>query len=81
MTITLSTSNTKVRKLVPADEDFCILSGYAYYPRASIAINKSCPKDVLQIVQLAISKGWISTEAYVKDSEYMWEKLTDDNAS
>lgn len=75
MNITLATNNTQVRKLTAKDEDFCIVSGYAYYPRATIAINKSCPKDVLQTVQLAISKGWISAEAWIKDSEYMWEKL------
>jgi hypothetical protein len=80
LSITLSTNNSHVRRLTPADEDFCIISGYAYYPRAVIEIDKSCPADVQKIVQLAISKGWISAEAWIKDSEYMWEKLND-NAS
>ena len=77
MSITLATNNTRVRKLTAKDEDFCIVSGYAYYPRAVINIESSCPTDVQKIVQLAVSKGWLSAEAWVKDSEYMWEKLND----
>ena len=76
----ITTGYSQVRKVTPTDHDFCIISGHAYYPRAAITIEKSCPKDVEQIVQLAISKGWISTEAWMKDSEYIWEKLSD-NAS
>lgn len=80
MSITLSTNNTQVRKLTVKDEDFCIVSGYAYYPRATINIESACPADVQKIIQLAISKNWITCEAWIKDSEYMWEKLND-NAS
>ena len=78
--MTLRYGNPQLRRLTPQDEDFCIVSGFAYYPRAAIAIESSCPADVQKIVQLAISKNWISAEAWIKDSEYMWEKLND-NAS
>jgi hypothetical protein len=77
LTITLDTNNTQVRKLTPKDEDFCIISGYAYYPRAVIAVNDNCPREYRSMIMTAMSKGWISAEAWVKDSEYMWEKLTD----
>ena len=78
--MTLRYDNPQLRRLTPKDEDFCIISGFAYYPRAAITIEKTCPKDVEQIVQMAMSKGWITAEAWIKDSEYMWEKLSD-NAS
>ena len=77
MSITLSTNNTQVRKLTPKDEDFCINSGYTYYPRATIAISNDCPERYRSMIVTAISRGWLSSEAWVKDSEYMWEKLTD----
>lgn len=75
MNITLDTNNTQVRKLTPKDEDFCIISGYAYYPRAVIAVNDNCPREYRSMIMTAMSNGWISAEAWVKDSEYMWEKL------
>jgi len=73
--LNLRYDNPQLRRLTAKDEDFCIVSGFAYYPRAAITIESSCPADVQKIVQLAISKGWISTEAWIKDSEYMWEQL------
>ena len=78
--MTLRSVPNNIRKLTTKDKDFCIISNYAYYPRAVIEINKSCPNDVKQMLGLAISKGWVVAAAYVKDSEYMWEKLND-NAS
>jgi hypothetical protein len=80
MTITLSTSNTRVRKLTTKDEDFCIVSGYAYYPRAMITISEDCPQQFRSMITTAMSRGWITADAWIKDSEYMWEKLND-NAS
>ena len=77
MNITLDTNRTQVRKLTPKDEDFCIISGYAYYPRAVIAVNDNCPREYRSMIMTAMSKGWITAESWVKDSEYMWEKLTD----
>lgn len=78
--MTLRSVPNNIRKLTAKDEDFCIITGYAYYPRAVIEINQSCPQDFKSIILTAISKGWVSAEAYVRDSEYMWEKLND-NAS
>ena len=77
MSITLSTNNTQVRKLTAKDEDFCIVSGYAYYPRAVIAISDNCPDNYRSMIVTAMSRGWIKPEAWIKDSEYMWEKLND----
>lgn len=77
MSITLATNNTQVRKLTAKDEDFCIVSGYAYYPRAMIAIGDDCPQEFRSMIVTAMSKGWLSAEAWVKDSEYIWEKLND----
>ena len=78
--MTLRSVPNNIRKITAKDDDFCIISGYAYYPRAVIEISQNCPQDFKSIILTAISKGWVSAEAYVRDSEYMWEKLSD-NAS
>ena len=74
--MSITYNNPGVRKLTPMDDDFCIVSGHAYYPRAVITFGQGCPDEVKKIVQLAITKNWISTEAWMSDKEYMWEKLS-----
>ncbi len=80
MSINISRSTTQVRKITTKDDDFCIISGYAYWPRAGIEVTGKCPADYRAMIKLAISKGWIEPVAHVRESEYMWEKLND-NAS
>lgn len=80
MSINISRSTTQVRKITSADDDFLIISGYAYYPRAGIEVTSKCPADYRAMIKLAISKGWVEPVAHVRESEYMWEKLND-NAS
>ncbi|CAB4137578.1 hypothetical protein UFOVP328_39 [uncultured Caudovirales phage] len=80
MSINISSSNSTVRRITPEDDDFCIISGYAYYPRAGVEITSKCPADYRATIKLAITKGWVEPVAHVKESEYMWEKLND-NAS
>ena len=73
-------NNPQIRRLTPKDEEFCIISGFAYYPRANMVISDDCPQEFRSMITTAISRGWLTTEAWMKDSEYMWEKLSD-NAS
>ena len=75
MTITYTASG--LRKLTPMDEDFLLISNHAYYPRAMMTISDDCPQEFRSMIVTAMSKGWLSAEAWVKDSEYMWEKLND----
>ena len=75
MSISTSANNIPLVKLTAADADFLIISGHAYYPRAVMAISDDCPQEFKSIIVTAISKGWITAEAWVKESEYMWEKL------
>ena len=65
-----------MRKLTAKDADFCLISGHAYYPRAMITISDDCPKEFRSMMITAMSKGWVVAEAWVKESDYMWEKLT-----
>jgi hypothetical protein len=43
--------------------------------RAAIEISVNCPREYRAIIQKCIDTGWIQPVAYVKDNEYMWEKL------
>jgi hypothetical protein len=80
MSINISRRNSVIRRITPNDPDFCIISGYAYYPRAGVEVTSKCPADYRDMINLAISKGWVEPVAHIQESEYMWEKLSD-NAS
>lgn len=77
MSISTSANNIPMRKLTIKDKDFLLISGHAYYPRATINISDNCPEQFRSMIVTAISRGWVSAEAWVKESDYMWEKLTD----
>ena len=45
------------------------------FPRAAISVSNDCPDDVRLKMQMWIGNGWITPVAYVRESEYIWEKL------
>lgn len=72
------TAPAKIFKtLQPGDPDFQMSNGIALVPRAAIEISNDCPYNHLQILQTCIDRGWIKPIAYMRDSEYVWEKLGD----
>jgi hypothetical protein len=44
-------------------------------PRAGFEINESCPTNYRKVLAECINYGWLKPVAYVKESEYIWEKL------
>ena len=46
-------------------------------PRAGLEISGECPSEYKKIIQLCHHNGWLKPIAYIKESEYMWEKLND----
>ena len=76
MTYKLLPPNKQVRRIRPGDPDFIITDDWAQYPRASIEITKSCPKEYIELIHEAHRKGWIKLSAVMYNHEYMWEKLS-----
>ena len=57
------------------DSNFYIDNGIAIAPRAGIEISNDCPRQYKSMITEAIKNGWLKPVAYMKESEFMWEKL------
>jgi hypothetical protein len=75
MNVTETKLSPKVLEIKQGDKGFKFISGYVEYPRAAILVTDECPARVRLDLQQYVSNGWITPVAYVKEDEYMWEKL------
>lgn len=60
------------------DPEFVIHSndGVTISQRAAISINENCPQDVARQLLVALQEKWIEPVSYMKDSEYLIAKLS-----
>lgn len=65
----------KLKMITQDDPDFLIVDGMVLTPRAGFEINRDCPSEYRKILATCLDKGWIRPIAYIKESEYVWEKL------
>lgn len=66
-----------VIEIEPRDKGFKFMVSMVEYPRAAISISNECPPDVRTQLQMYVGNGWIKPVAYVRESEYVWEKLSE----
>jgi hypothetical protein len=72
------TENThRVKRIQKSDDDFTFVHGHAVYSRASIEISAMCPSHMRMMIERAICDGYLKPVAYMKDTEYLWEKLAE----
>ncbi len=57
------------------DPDFHIHNGFVMAPRAGFEISNDCTRQYKLMIIEATKNGWLQPVAYMKESEYMWEKL------
>ena len=72
-----TTPDSSIRTIHKDDPDFHITNGIYMAPRAGLEISGECPSEYKKIIQLCHHNGWLKPIAYIKESEYMWEKLND----
>lgn len=72
-----TTPEKKIKKMYNSDPDFIIDDGIIMAPRAGFEITSTCPYNYKEIIQEAINQGWLKPVAYMKETEYTWEKLGD----
>jgi len=66
----------KIIKTIRKDDpDFYIDNGIAIAPRAGFEISNDCPRQYKSMIMESYKNGWLQPIAYIKESEYMWEKL------
>jgi hypothetical protein len=66
-----------IRTIRKDDPDFHITNGITMAPRAGFEISGECPNEYKKIIQQCYHNGWLKPIAYIKESDYMWEKLND----
>ena len=70
------TSPEKTIKTIRKDDpDFHIDNGIFMSPRAGFEISNDCPRHYKSMITEAVKNGWLKPVAYMKESEYTWEKL------
>ena len=75
MTFTLP---DKIIKTIRQDDpDFYIDNGFVRSPRAGFEISNDCPRQYKLMIMEATKNGWLQPIAYMKESEFVWEKLGD----
>lgn len=70
-----TTTTDTIKTIRPNDSDFHIDNGLVMAPRAGFEISNKCPSQYKLMIMEAIKNGWLNPVAYMKDSEYIWEKL------
>ena len=67
--------NTTIKTIRKDDSDFMIDNGIVMAPRAGFEISNDCPRQYKLMIMEAIKNGWLQPIAYMKESEFVWEKL------
>jgi len=73
--MTFTTSDKTIKTIRQDDPDFHIHNGILMAPRAGFDISSKCPYSYKEIIRESIRHGWLQPVAYMKESEYTWEKL------
>ena len=76
MMITYTTTGTTFKEINQGDPDFTFSpDGITLVSRAAFKISQRCPDNYASLIQECINHGWLKPVAYMKESEYVWEKL------
>lgn len=67
---------TKFKEIKQGDTDFLMSDGIKLVPRACIVVSEDCSPYMKTIIAEASRRGWLKSIAYVKEQDYMWEKLS-----
>ena len=67
--------DTTIKTIRKDDSDFMIDNGIVMAPRAGFEISNDCPRQYKLMIMEAIKNGRLQPIAYMKESEFVWEKL------
>lgn len=78
MTFKFSVQSDPVKIIKQGDPGFSFSSGVTFCNRAGLEISNTCPNEHRWIIQQCIEHGWIKPFAVMKESEYMWVSLKEE---
>ena len=70
-----TTPDKIIKTIRQNDPDFYIDNGITISPRAGLEISQRCPNNYIDVIRECLEQGWLKPIAYIKESEYIWEKL------
>lgn len=73
----ISARKTCIRTVRENDKLWRISDGIVVSGRAGFEISEHCPDTWKPVIMDAIANGYIKPVAYMKDSELMWETLSE----
>ena len=74
--IRLSNNNVTIKTIKQGDSDFHFShDGITLTPRASLEISQVCPAHMRMMIEQAIVNGYLRPVAYLREDEFVWEKL------
>lgn len=73
--ITYTPPDKIIKTIRQNDPDFYIDNGFVISPRVGFEISNKCPSRYKSMLIEAMKNGWIEPIAYMKESEFVWEKL------
>lgn len=75
MTFTIKSPTNNFKSIRPGEPLFAFTDDFVYVPRAGIEVDPKCPSRYIDIVNQCIMNNWIRPVAFMRDDEYIWEKL------
>jgi hypothetical protein len=75
--MTFTTPDKIIKTIRKDDPNFYIDNGIVIAPRAGFELSNDCPRQYKSMIMEAIKNGWLKPIAYIKESEYVWEKLVE----
>jgi hypothetical protein len=79
--VNIKIHKTCIRTIREDDSNWKIVDRQVVSPRAGFEISEHCPDSWKNVILDAIRNGYLKPVAYMKDSELMWETLSNDNGS
>lgn len=77
---TTKKSNYTTTTIRPGDDNwFFTTDDIVLVPRAGFEINERCPREYKMIISECLNNGWLKPVAYIKESELMFDILTEGN--
>jgi hypothetical protein len=66
----------RIKTIKPGDLDFVFSTDITQCNRAGLEISPDCPASYRRVIQEAVANKWLVPVAYMKESEYVWEELS-----
>jgi len=76
-TFITNTSGITFREIKHSDSDFTMTDGIKLVPRAAFKVSQRCPDNYVSLIKECINQGWLQPVAYIKESDYVWEKIAE----